>query len=77
MAALASGDLPAHTHAGTDITSAALHTVLKAAASIGTRRGINLIEGGNVTLTVADDAGQRPRERHHRGGVRCRRPTTS
>ena len=48
---------PAHTHAGTDITSAALHTVLKSAAAIGTRRGINLIEGTNVTLTVADDAG--------------------
>ena len=57
VATLASGDLPSHTHSGTDITSAALHTVLKAAASIGTRRGINLIEGGNVTLTVADDAG--------------------
>jgi hypothetical protein len=57
VAALVSGDLPNHTHSGADITSAALHTVLKAAASIGTRRGINLIEGGNVTLTVADDAG--------------------
>ena len=57
VATLASGDLPSHTHSGADITSAALHTVLKAAASIGTRRGINLIEGGNVTLTVADDAG--------------------
>ena len=57
VATLVSGDLPSHTHAGSDITSAALHTVLKAAASIGTRRGINLIEGGNVTLTVADDAG--------------------
>ena len=57
VAALASGDLPSHTHAGTDITSAAPHTVLKSAASIGTRRGINLIEGTNVTLTVADDAG--------------------
>jgi hypothetical protein len=57
VAALASGDLPAHTHAGTDITSAALHTVLKSAAAIGTRRGINLIEGTNVTLTMADDAG--------------------
>ena len=57
VAALASGDLPSHTHAGTDITSAALHTVLKAAVSVGTRRGINLIEGSNVTLTVADDAG--------------------
>lgn len=57
VAALVSGDLPSHTHAGTDITSAALHTVLNAAVSVGTRRGINLIEGANVTLTVVDDAG--------------------
>lgn len=57
VATLVAGDLPSHTHSGADITSAALHTVLKAAAAIGTRRGINLIEGGNVTLTVADDAG--------------------
>ena len=51
------GDLPTHTHAGTDVTSAAPINVLKSAAAIGTRRGINLIEGTNVTLTLADDAG--------------------
>ena len=57
VTALAGKAPTSHTHAGTDITSAALHTVLKAAAAIGTRRGINLIEGTNVTLTMADDAG--------------------
>jgi hypothetical protein len=31
--------------------------VKKAGTLIGTRRGINFIEGANVTLTVADDAG--------------------
>lgn len=31
--------------------------VKKAGVAVGTRRGINLIEGSNVTLTVADDAG--------------------
>lgn len=54
---LVAGDLPAHTHAGTDVTSAAPINVLKSAAAIGTRRGINLIEGTNVALTMADDAG--------------------
>jgi hypothetical protein len=54
---LVAGDLPSHTHAGTDVTSAAPVNVLKSAAAIGTRRGINLIEGTNVTLTMADDAG--------------------
>ena len=57
VAALAPGDLPTHTHAGTDITSAVPINILKSAAAIGTRRGINLIEGTNVTLTMADDAG--------------------
>lgn len=31
--------------------------VKKAGVLVGTRRGLNLIEGSNVTLTVADDAG--------------------
>lgn len=31
--------------------------VSKAASAVGTRRGLNLIEGTNVTLTVADNAG--------------------
>ena len=32
-------------------------TIQKAGTAIGTRRALNLIEGANVTLTVADDAG--------------------
>lgn len=31
--------------------------VKKAGVSVGTRRGINLIEGSNVTLTISDDSG--------------------
>ncbi len=55
---LVSGDLPAHTHVATDIVSGALpFTIQKAGTAIGTRRALNLIEGANVTLTVADDAG--------------------
>ncbi len=57
-AALVSGDLPAHTHVATDIVSGALpFTIQKAGTAVGTRRALNLIEGANVTLTVADDAG--------------------
>jgi hypothetical protein len=42
----------------TDIVSGALpFTIQKAGAVIGTRRALNLIEGANVTLTVADDSG--------------------
>jgi hypothetical protein len=37
-------------------TSAQPTTIKKTGTSIGTRTGINLIEGTNVTLTVADDA---------------------
>jgi hypothetical protein len=37
--------------------SAAKINVKKAGSTIGTRAGINLIEGTNVTLTVADDSG--------------------
>jgi hypothetical protein len=55
---LVSGDLPAHTHVATDIVSGALpFTIQKAGTAIGTRRALNLIEGANVTLTVADDTG--------------------
>ncbi len=55
---LVSGDLPAHTHVATDIVSGALpFTIQKAGAAIGTRRALNLIEGANITLTVADDSG--------------------
>jgi phage-related tail fiber protein len=51
------GDLPAHTHVATDIVSGSLpFTIKKAGTAIGTRRALNLIEGSNVTLTVADDA---------------------
>lgn len=55
---LVSGDLPAHTHVATDIVSGALpFTIQKAGAALGTRRALNLIEGANITLTVADDSG--------------------
>ena len=57
-AALVAGDIPAHTHVATDIVSGALpFTIQKAGTAIGTRRALNLIEGANVTLTVADDSG--------------------
>src|ERR1017187_4352115 len=55
---LVPGDIPAHTHVATDIVSGALpFTIQKAGAAIGTRRALNLTEGANVTLTVADDSG--------------------
>ena len=55
---LVSGDLPAHTHVATDIVSGALpFTIQKAGTASGTRRALNLIEGANITLTVADDSG--------------------
>ena len=57
-ASLLAGDLPAHTHVATDITSGALpFTIKKAAVDVGTRRALNLVEGANIGLTVADDAG--------------------
>ena len=56
VAALARRSALAHAR-GRRIIDAASDTALKIAAAIGTRRGINLIEGTNVTLTVADDAG--------------------
>ena len=57
-ATLVAGDLPAHTHVAGDIVSGSLPlTIQKAGTAIGTRRALNLIEGVNVTLTVADDAG--------------------
>src|ERR1022692_1295859 len=55
---LVSGDIPAHTHVATDIVSGALpFTIQKPGTAIGTRRALNLIEGANITLTVADDSG--------------------
>ena len=55
---LVSGDIPAHTHVAIDIVSGALpFTIQKAGTAIGTRRALNLIEGANITLTVADDSG--------------------
>jgi hypothetical protein len=57
-AALLAGDLPPHTHAASDITSGSMpFTIKKTGATIGTRRALNLIEGANIGLTVADDAG--------------------
>jgi hypothetical protein len=42
----------------TDIVSGALpFTIQKAGTAIGTRRALNLIDGANITLTVADDSG--------------------
>lgn len=39
------------------LIATALNTVVKKAGTIiGTRRGINFVEGANITLTVADDA---------------------
>lgn len=56
-ASLVAGDIPPHTHVATDIVSGSLPFMIqKAGAAIATRRAVNLIEGGNVTLTVADDA---------------------
>ncbi len=59
-----------HTHAQSEITSlvadlatkitsdgTARTIVKKAGATIGTRRGINLVEGTGISLTVADDSG--------------------
>ncbi len=50
-----------HASGGADALSGNLNAtarvaVKKAGTVIGTRRGVNLIEGANVTLTVADDA---------------------
>ncbi|MCC6391834.1 MAG: hypothetical protein IT167_14635 [Bryobacterales bacterium] len=57
-ALLAAADLPAHTHVAADIVSGSMpFRVQKAGTDVGTRRGLNLIEGSNVTLTVTDDPG--------------------
>lgn len=40
-----------------NLDATARHNVSKAGSAIGTRRGLNLIEGTNVTMTVADNAG--------------------
>ena len=57
-ASLVAGDVPAHTHVATDIVSGSLpFTIQSAGSAVGTRRSLNLIQGANVTLTVADDPG--------------------
>jgi len=40
-----------------NVDATARHNISKAGTLIGTRRGLNLIQGTNVTLTVADNAG--------------------
>jgi hypothetical protein len=56
-AQLAAADLPAHTHFASDITSGSLpFKIQKAGADVGTRHALNLIDGANIGLTVADDA---------------------
>ena len=40
-----------------DLSANARVAVKKAGSVVGTRRGINFVEGTNVTLTIADDAG--------------------
>lgn len=40
-----------------DLDSNARVNVKKAGVSVGIRRGINLVEGSNITLTVSDDSG--------------------
>ena len=55
-AALAAGDLPAHTHVAGDIVSGALpFTIQNNGPAIGTRRALNLIQGANMALSLADD----------------------
>ncbi len=57
-ALLLAGDLPSHTHTASDIVSGSLpFKIQKAGADVGTRRALNFIEGANIGLTVADDAG--------------------
>ena len=57
-AALSSSDLPSHTHVAADIVSGALpFTIQNNETPVGTRRALNLIQGSNVTLTFADQAG--------------------
>jgi hypothetical protein len=53
---LAAGDLPAHTHAASDIVSGELpHKIQKDGADVGTRRALNLVQGTRVSLAAADD----------------------
>lgn len=40
-----------------NLDATARHNISKAGSLVGTRRGLNLIEGTNVTMTVADNAG--------------------
>ncbi len=54
-AQLAAGDLPAHTHVAADIVSGALpFSIQNNGAAVGTRRALNLIQGGNIGLTFLD-----------------------
>lgn len=54
-ALLAAADLPAHTHVAADIVSGAMpFRVQKAGTDVGTRRGLNLIEGSNIGLTCLE-----------------------
>ncbi len=56
-AQLAAADLPAHTHYASDIVSGSLpFKIQKTGADVGTRHALNLIEGANIGVTVADDA---------------------
>ncbi len=53
---LAASDLPAHTHAATDIVSGELpYKVQRDGADVGTRRALNLVQGTRVSLAAADD----------------------
>jgi hypothetical protein len=55
-AALAAGDLPAHTHAASDIVSgSAPFAIQNNGTGVGPRRALNLIQGANVTLTFLDE----------------------
>ena len=57
-ALLLAGDLPSHTHTASDIVSGSMpFAIKKAGTTVGTRRALNLVEGANIGLTVADDAG--------------------
>ncbi|MBS1875406.1 MAG: hypothetical protein JSU00_19490 [Acidobacteria bacterium] len=55
---LTASDLPAHTHVAGDIVSGSLpFTIQNNGTAVGTRRALNLIQGANMALSFADDAG--------------------
>jgi hypothetical protein len=57
-ALLSPADLPSHTHTASDIVSGALpFAIQNNGVAVGTRRALNLVQGTNVTLSFADDAG--------------------